>query len=171
MEIFDLFDCDRQLTGQTIQRGQVIPEGMYRMVVHLAIFGSDGKMLIQRRTDDKSTWAGLWDITLGGHVVSGETSFQGVCRELSEELGLEMNAEKMRPSFTINFSNGFDDYYITEMDVDIHKLKLQAEEVSAVKWAEIDDIMSMIDSGEFIPYKKSLIEMLFEMKLSTGAHK
>ena len=171
MEKFDLFDKNRQPTGKTVERGQIIPDGMYRMVVHLAVFSSDGKILIQRRTDDKSSWAGLWDITLGGHVISGETSYQGVCRELSEELGLKMNKESLRPSFTINFSNGFDDYYITEMNVDIMNLTLQPDEVSAVAWAEKEEIMSMIDSGDFIPYKKSLINMLFEMRNSMGAHK
>ena len=32
------------------------------------------------------------------------------------------------------------------------------------RWATLDEVMSMIDSGEFIPYMKSFIAFLFEMR-------
>lgn len=32
------------------------------------------------------------------------------------------------------------------------------------RWAALDEICEMIDSGEFIPFMKSFIAFLFEMK-------
>ncbi len=171
MEIFDLFDKNRQLTGKTVERGKKPPEGLYRMVIHIAIINSENKMLIQQRTHDKDNWCDLWDFSVGGHNLSGETSCEGAQRELSEELGIEMDFAALRPSFTINFSTGFDDYYVIRKDIPISDIVMQKEEVQAVKWADREEIISMIDSGEFIPYKKSLVDMIFEMTDSEGAHK
>ncbi len=170
MEIFDLYDKNRQKTMHTMERGTSVPTGFYRMVVHIAIINSDGKMLIQQRQEDKKGWSGLWDFTVGGHVTSGETSCLGAQRELAEELGIEIDMSLVRPSFTINFDGGFDDYYILEKEIEISDIVLQKEEVQAVKWADREEILKMRENGEFIPYKKSLVDMLFEMKCSSGAH-
>ena len=47
---------------------------------------------------------------------------------------------------------------------------LQYEEVKRVKWAAKELILKMIDSGEFVPYYKNLIELLFDMRKKFGAH-
>lgn len=49
MELFDLYDDERNFTGETIERGKPLPENRYHLVIHICIFGSDGKMLIQQR--------------------------------------------------------------------------------------------------------------------------
>ena len=49
-------------------------------------------------------------------------------------------------------------------------MKLQYEEVKEVKWATADEIKSMIESGEFIPYDKSFIDMLFFLRNHNGLH-
>ena len=55
MEVFDLYDKDRQKTDKTMKRGMAVPDDHYMMVVHAALFGSDGKMLIQQRQNDKES--------------------------------------------------------------------------------------------------------------------
>ena len=44
------------------------------------------------------------------------------------------------------------------------------EEVQAVRWAEKEEILAMIDAGTFIPYHKPLIELLFAMRERADAH-
>ncbi|MDR1664429.1 MAG: NUDIX hydrolase, partial [Clostridiales bacterium] len=56
------------------------------------------------------------------------------------------------------------DYYLIEKDIDINTLTLQREEVQRVRWADKEEIWTMIDKGEFVPYYKSLIALCFEMK-------
>lgn len=169
MEIWDLYDKERVKTGETVERGGEFASDRYRVVVHVCIFNSKGEMLIQHRQPFKKGWSNMWDISVGGHIISGETSSQGAEREVFEELGYEISLD--RPSLTVNFNSGFDDIYIVKADFDIDTLKLQYEEVSEAKWATVDEIFAMIDSGEFIPYHKSYIQMLFDMKSYMGVHK
>lgn len=66
MEIFDLYDRDRFPTGEVMPRGQKPPIGRYHLVVHICIFNQEGQMLIQKRSQQKGFWAGLWDVSVGG---------------------------------------------------------------------------------------------------------
>ena len=60
------------------------------------------------------------------------------------------------------------DIYAITKDLQLSELQLQPEEVQAVKWASLEEIVAMIDSGEFIPYHKDLIGLLFFMRNHRG---
>lgn len=169
MELFDLYDSERNKTGQTMERGTPIPVGGYRMVVHVCVFGSNGKMLIQRRQPFKRSWSGMWDLTVGGSSVSGDTSLAAAIRETSEEIGVQLAPYELKRVLTIQTESIFDDIYIVQKDLDETALTLQYEEVEQVKWADIAEIKSMIKEGCFIPYHESLIDLLFFMKDHDGA--
>ncbi len=170
VEQWDLYDIDRIKTGNRTERGKVIPSDRYRVVVHLCIINSDNQMLIQQRKHNKESWAGLWDLSVGGHVVAGETSREGIQRELYEELGLAVDMTNSRPSLTMNFPQGFDDIFILRQDVDLSRLHLQETEVEAVRYATLDEILAMIDDQTFIPYHKNYISLLFDLKDWMGVH-
>ncbi|MDU3337888.1 NUDIX hydrolase [Paraclostridium bifermentans] len=170
MEIWDLYDKDRIKTGETMGRGSQFKENTYHLVVHVCIFNLEGKMLIQQRQPFKDGWPNMWDITVGGSAVSGDTSQLAAEREVYEEIGYKLSLDGIRPSLTINFDKGFDDIYLIQKDIDISKLKLQYEEVQSVKWASKEEILSMIDEEIFIPYHKSLIDLLFFMRTSKNSH-
>ncbi len=164
MELWDAYDIDRQQKNKSLERGKPLENDDFHTVVHICIFNSRGDMLIQQRQPFKKGWSNLWDVTCGGSVLKGETSRQGAHRELLEEVGIDLDFEKLRPNFTFNFTNGFDDFYLIEKEVDVSKIKLQYEEVQAVKWASKEEILKMIDEKTFIPYFKSFIMLLFEVK-------
>ena len=164
MEYLDLYDINRQPLGEKIARGSKVIGSKYRMVVHICIFNSDGKMLIQQRSPNKKGFANLWDLSVGGCSQCGETSQQAVHREVLEELGLDIDFSHIRTKLTVNFEHGFDDYYIITRDVELSELTLQEEEVVDAKWADLNEIFSMIDDGTFAPYFKSFIALLFDMR-------
>lgn len=166
MELWDIYDIDRQPTGSTGVRGEKLGCGEYHMVVHLGIINSEGRMLIQRRCLQKATFPGKWDISVGGSALSGETSRQAMHRELLEELGVDIDFSDIRPKLTVNFERGFDDYYLICRDIDLAGLRLQEEEVMDARWADISEIFDLIDRGEFLPFMKSFIQLLFDMKCS-----
>lgn len=170
MEFWDLYTKDRVKTGKTMIRGEKQPEGYYRMVVHVCILNQKGEMLIQQRQPFKKGWSNMWDITVGGSAVSGDTSQSAAEREVLEELGYPLSLENIRPSLTIHFEGGFDDVYIVERELDIESLNLQYEEVQTVKWASMEEILEKIEDGSFIPYHKSFIELLFFMRDHRGMH-
>ena len=170
MEAWDLYTKDRERTGKIIHRGEVIPEGMYRLVVHVSVFNHAGELLIQKRQTKKNRWPGLWDLSIGGHVIAGETTRQAGEREMLEELGYRISLSDKRPALTLTFGNGFDDMYTLEADIALDELTLQEDEVSEVKWATKDEVMKMIDDEIFIPYQKGLIELLFFLRNHSEAH-
>lgn len=168
MEVWDIYNADRTVTGRTIERGQNMNKGDYHLTIHVCIFNSEGKMLIQQRQPWKD-WANMWDVTVSGSALAGETSIQAAQRETYEEIGYKLDLSDERPYFTINFEEGFDDFYLVERDIDISSLTLQDEEVKAVKWASKDEIMQMIQHGKFIDYY--FTEILFEMRKSRGSYR
>ncbi|MEG1560728.1 MAG: NUDIX domain-containing protein [Clostridia bacterium] len=168
MEIFDIYDENRIKTGKTMIRGYKFAPGAYHMVIHVCIFNSDDKMLIQQRQPFKKGWSNLWDLTVGGSAISGETSAAAAEREVLEEIGYRLNLKNMRPNLTINHATCFNDIYLLKRDLDINGLHLQYSEVQRVKWATKDEIKELIDIGVFIPYYKSFIDLLFDMRHDRG---
>lgn len=168
MELWDIYDINRAITNKTMLRGDEMKEGDYHLVVHVCIFNSKGEMLIQQRQPFKKGWSNMWDVTVGGSAVQGDTSQMAAERELFEELGLKLDLTNIRPHLTINFIRGFDDVYLIEKDVDINQLTLQYEEVQTVKWATREEILSLIEEGKFIPYYPSLINLFFDMRKQYG---
>lgn len=166
MELFDLYTENRELTGKTMERGGTVPEGLYRLVVHICVFNSRGEMLIQRRQPFKAGWPGLWDISVGGGAVAGENAKAAAERETREELGLTVTLD--RPVLTIHFDEGFDDFFITTADRPAEEFSPQYEEVAEVKWAGKEEILGKIRDGSFIPYHESLIGLLFFLRGHRG---
>jgi isopentenyldiphosphate isomerase len=152
-----------------MRRGDHFEDGAYHLVVHICIFSPDGRMLIQQRQPFKDGWPDKWDITVGGSALAGENSREAARREVFEEIGYPLDLTDVLPAMSVNFPRGFDDTYLLCAQPDLASLRLQPEEVQAVKWAGLDEILSMIDDGSFIPYRKNLIRLFFEMKDSLGA--
>jgi isopentenyldiphosphate isomerase len=163
MEMFDIYDRFRQPTGRTKPRGEKFLPGEYRIVIRIVIFNDNGQMLIQRRVNTKHGWAGMWDVSVGGSVQSGENSQMGAQRECAEEIGIEYDFSELSPVLTITSEDVFDDIYILRLCPDITTLKLQESEVAEIKWASFDEIIEMIRSGLFIPYYESSIKLLFDI--------
>lgn len=161
MEIWDLYDANWQPTGQTVVRGESIPAGRYHLVVHICIFNQAGQMLIQHRQPFKQGWPNRWDVTVGGSAVSGDSVRTAAEREVLEEIGYQLDLSNVPTSLTLTYSDCFDCYYIVEREIDPATLHLQYEEVQAVKWASLDEILAMIEADTFIPYCPGFIEFLF----------
>ena len=102
--------------------------------------------------------------------MAGDSSRTAAERETREELGLELDLSDVRPTMTIHWEHGFDDYYAVTREVDPDSLHLQYEEVQRVRWATKEEILQMIDDGRFIPYEKSQIELLFFRRNHRGSH-
>lgn len=170
MEQWDVYDGNRLKPGKILERGNTLNSDEFRLVVHVCIINSKNQMLIQQRQPFKERWSNMWDLTASGSVMAGETSNLGAERELYEEIGYKVNLIGSRPIFTVNFKGGFDDYYVVKTDLETEELILQETEVKRVKWADKTQIIKLIESGEFIPYHKGVIEMIFSMKNKYGAY-
>ena len=161
MEKRDLYDSERNITGETILKGEKIPPNRYIIVVLVFIQNSEGKFLIQKRSKRKN---GKY-ATTGGHPKSGESSIQGIITEVNEEIGLKLNSNDLKLYFSGRSDAErvfWDDYYV-KMDVkDIKKLKLQEEEVGLVEWLSEDEIKQLMKEDKFFKNHYEEFEVLLD---------
>ena len=154
MELRDLYDENKKLTGETIYKGQDVPKGRYYITVVVFIQNNKNEFLLQKRVKKKD---GKW-ATTGGHPVSGETSKQGIITEIKEELGINVVEENVKLFKTIKTEDDFVDIYYLKEDIDINEIKIQKEEVEDVKWSTIDEIQKMIQQEIFSESHKDFFE-------------
>lgn len=147
MEKRDLYDKSKNVTGETIFKGDPIPENKYIIVVLAFIQNTEGKFLIQKRSPEKD---GMYGST-GGHPKAGETSIQGMITEIQEEIGLTVKEEELELIYAgrEDTERVFFDIYYLKKDFDINNLVLQKEEVESVYWYSISEIKELIEDGVF----------------------
>ena len=131
MEKRDLYDKNKNLTGETIYKGEIVPKGRYYITVVVWIQNDEDNFLIQKRVLKKD---GKWSTT-GGHPVSGETSKQGIIAEIKEELGLDLTNKEIILFKTLKTEDDFVDLYYLKANIDINDIAMQKEEVEDVRWA------------------------------------
>ncbi len=145
MELRDLYDADKNVTGLTFVKGEQVPKGYFYLIVAIYIQNSNGEFLIQKRVARKG---GQW-ATTAGHPKAGETSLEGLFTEVEEEIGIDLRNDKPILFETWNRNDQFFDIYYLKKDIDLNDVKIQEEEVDGVRWASIDEIKKMHDNGEF----------------------
>lgn len=87
-------------TGQylrTTTRAEVHAEGLWHQSFHcMVIRPGSGRVVLQRRHQSKAAFPGLLDLSATGHLSAGETPADGI-RELEEELGVEIDRDRLVP--------------------------------------------------------------------------
>ncbi len=83
-ELLNVYDEAGAVVG-SMERGEAKAKGFAAGAVQLLLVNTEGRVLLQRRRDDKEN-GGLWDKSVGGHVQAGETFDAALIREANEEL-------------------------------------------------------------------------------------
>ena len=161
IEIWDIIDENGRSTGRTSLRGKALRPGEYHLVVHIWIISESGRILIQRRADDKKLMPGEWAAT-GGAAISGEDSVTAARRELFEELGIKTTPDGIKKLTRIKRRNSLLDVWITHCDTPAESLTLQTSEVAEAKWVTATELKTMIAEGRFHNYGKEYYEVIFK---------
>lgn len=159
MEIRDLYDKNRNLTGETIFKGEPTPNNRYILVVQAIIQNSKGEFLIQKRSVQKGGKYG----SPSGHAKSGENSIQAIISEIAEEIGLSVKDHELKlvNSARSDYKPVFFDVYYLKKDIDINDLVLQAEEVEKVQWLSLYKIKQLFNDGLFLEHHaKEIFKMI-----------
>lgn len=159
MEIWDILDKNGNPTGKTVERKKVcLQKGEYHLVVHIWVLGSDGRVLIQRRSLQKPLMPGEW-AAIGGSAVSGEAPKDAAKRELFEEMGIETDELSLIGKTVRRSSILY--LYLALCDLPVSELKLQEEEVSEAKWVHRNKLRQMIKNGQFHNYGSDYFSTVF----------
>lgn len=151
MEQVDVLTADGAPTGIVKPKPDVHRDGDWHRAAHLWIVTPDGRVLLQRRAETKESWAGMWDVSVAGHIGAGERPLDAVLREAHEELGLELAPNDLRHLGTLRYQavlhggayieNEFHEVYLATVDVDVRALNLDSVEVAEARLvspAELD---------------------------------
>ncbi|MBQ4427927.1 MAG: NUDIX domain-containing protein [Oscillospiraceae bacterium] len=156
MEIWDLYNEQRQLTGRDHIRGEEIPQGCFHLVVHVWIRNSRGEYLISQRSADRPTHPLKWECT-GGSALKGEDSLAAALRETQEELGLILSPSNGKIVFSevgrikngVRFSDILD-VWLFEYDGSVDLSKATTKEVAQFAWLDRAEIKALFDEKEFV---------------------
>ena len=130
-------------------------KGSLHATVHMWIVRSNEKsgydVLLQKRSQTKDSNPGSYDISSAGHVDAGDEILESAVRELKEELGIEAKPEELHyigvhyGAFEAEFygkmfrDRELSSVYVYTEPVEIENLKLQKEEVEAVRWMDYEE--------------------------------
>lgn len=163
MELFDVREADGRPSGIVQERGVVHREGLLHSTVHIWIVRKkeNGRyeVLLQKRSAQKDSNPGCYDISSAGHVEAGKDYLESALREMKEELGIDALPEDLqevgfhRGSFEAVFhGKPFRDeelsmVYLYRKEVSIAELTLQESEVESVRWMDYEECRRNIENG------------------------
>ncbi len=145
-ELIDILTPDGKPTGKSALKSEAHKYGWFHATVHIWLFTSDKKILLQKRALTKKVFPGLWDISVAGHIGAGEAILASAKREVFEEIGLQLEEKDLIKIGTrihqVNHKNGIQDnehhhVFIAELKIPVSQLKIQKEEVADIKLFEL----------------------------------
>lgn len=118
------------------------------------------EILLQRRSQNKDSFPGCYDISSAGHIPAGSDFLDSALRELEEELGIQASEQDLQyiglhqallnTSFYGRPWNNYEisAVYLYEKPVDIQDLTLQETEIASVRWMDLDACMEVVKAGD-----------------------
>lgn len=137
MEVVDLLNNRKELIGETCERNAV-PDGKYRLSIHVWIVNDKNEILIQQRSANRKKFPNMWTNT-GGACTTGEISIETVFRELKEELDITPDIDNLEFIASYKREKDFVDVWVLRQNIDITDLKFNDNEVQDAKWITIED--------------------------------
>ena len=167
-ELLAVFNEDGEPTGEAVKRSEAHKGGILHGAAHVYIYrviaesaAKPVEILLQRRSLLKDSYAGLLDISTAGHVSYGDTLTETARKEVGEELGIDVPAERFHLAYTRRYSfsslqhgevfrdeeiNGV--FFLRMDDLDIEELTLQESELSEVLWMDAETARTRCLSGD-----------------------
>ena len=142
-------------------------KGEYHIVVTAIILNMENEILISKRADFKR-YGGMWECN-GGSVLAGETSLEGMLREIKEELGITFEKEEAHFYKELKRNKelpDFKEFWVFKRNIKDDEITLPDGEATEFKWVTIDEFMKMYNNKEIVPsvnFDKGDFEKVVEM--------
>lgn len=158
-EILDIVDEHGNPTGQTVEREKAHTQGIMHRTSHVWIVRKKEEkiqVLLQKRSINKESFPGCFDISSAGHIPAGCGYVESALRELSEELGVTATEEELifcgdRLVLWDDEFNGkvfcdrqYSRVFALWLSQDEKDFILQPEEVDAVLWMDLEQCMEAV---------------------------
>ncbi len=174
MELLDIVDENGIPTGEVVEREKAHREGVRHRTSHVWIARKrDGRVeiLLQKRSQDKDSHPGCYDISSAGHIPAGVDFIPSALRELKEELGIEANPEELiycgvRKGMyeDVFYGRRFVDnqisnvYLLWKNDLEIEEYTIQVSEIECICFMEFEACYEAVAKRQ-IPNCIALMEL------------
>lgn len=71
-ELIDVLDENGIKTGEVLSRNEIHQKGLWHRAIVVAIVNKNNQVLLQQRSFKKDKNAGKWDISVAGHISTGQ---------------------------------------------------------------------------------------------------
>lgn len=174
-ELIDIVDREGNYTGHSELKSIIHQKGYYHHTCHVWLY-SGWEILLSQRSAKKAICPLMWDVSVAGHIDAGETIEKGAVREAWEEIGLELSEKDLQKIGVFDcfqsYPNGihdneFHNTFICELKVPLVNLKIQEEEVEALKLVPFDKFQKLIDTignngNHFVPSNKNYYQFVLK---------
>jgi isopentenyldiphosphate isomerase len=143
-EFLNIITDEDIVTGQEL-RSRVHELGLWHRGVHVFLFTADGKLLVQKRSADRTSSPSLLDCSVSEHVKAGESYLEAAVRGMREEMGVD--GLELQPLFKLRMEYGINDNEISllyEGTVDPARVKFDPVEIESIQYLsrdEVDELM------------------------------
>ena len=179
-ELIDVLDENGIKTGKILSRREVHRQGLWHRIIVVAILNEKNEILIQQRSQNKDKNPGMWDISVTGHLSTGQDSLMAATREISEEvsvsLGYSIEVKDFRFMFSFrkeeqvsseHFDRQFYDFFVLRQSgLNVNNLKFQESEVQAIEFVNISELNEMREKNILVNRDEcydALAEYLFRI--------
>lgn len=179
-ELIDVLDENGVKTGEVLTRNEVHKRGLWHRAIAVAIINEQNQILVQQRSFKKEKNAGKWDISVAGHISSGQDALSAASREINEEvsvnLGFNIDIKEFRYMFSYRkqeilkedyIERQFYDFFVLRKDgLRAENIKIQESEVEQIKFVSVSELNEMIENKEMVertPIYKELMNYIFRI--------
>lgn len=161
-EMLDLVNEQGDPLGRAVPRSEAHRLGLRHRTSHVWLVRRKNgvlEVLLQKRSDEKDSFPGCYDISSAGHIPAGQGFVDSALRELKEELGVTAQPQDLilcgQRSFQFSAvfhgkpfkDNQVSNVYLFWLDRDAEEFTLQKEEISAVRWMPLADCLRNVENG------------------------
>lgn len=163
-EYIDVLNEDGVKTGEILTRKEIHTKGLWHRAIVIAIINENNEILLQQRSANKDKNANLWDISVAGHISSGQDAVSAAAREINEEVMIGVEAKVSITDFRYMFSyrvsqtfaedyieNQYYDFFILRKNgIKIEHIRMQESEVQTVKFVSLIELEQILQSNEIV---------------------
>ena len=179
-ELIDVLDENGVKTGEILTRKEIHKRGLWHRAIAVAVINEQNQILVQQRSFKKEKNTGMWDISVAGHISSGQDALSAASREINEEisviLGFNVDIKEFRYMFSYRKEEILKENYIERQFYDFfilrknglrtEDIKVQESEVEQIKFVSVSELNEMIENKEIVertPIYKELMNYIFRI--------
>lgn len=152
MELIEIVDENGNFTGQVLDRKEAHDKNLLHNEIAVFVLNDKNQVLLQKRSANKRFNPNKWALC-AGHVEAYESLEDAAIREIKEEIGLDISKEDLheylKKEITLRESNSKITYfYYIKTNKKEDEFIIQTDELSEVKWFDIDQVIDMINNKD-----------------------